>query len=138
MKKLLLGVAVLMVFVPVLCWAQQPPDEKMLVGRVQSVDPSGTEITRTDGTRLVTPPGARLLPGSVEQGMLVLAVYREGQNGDKVLTRLAREQREPAADSPPREPAPESAPNDKPASKASSQCFSLPRRSVVMFGAVCA
>ena len=129
MKKLLLGVAVLMLFAPVPSEAQQPPEEKMLVGRVQSVDESGTEITLTDGTRLVTPPGARLQPGSVEKGMVVLAVYREGENGDKVLTRLAREQREPAA---------ESAPRDKPASNANSQCFSLPRRSPVMFGAVCA
>ncbi len=129
MKKLLLGVVVLMLFAPVAGSAQQQAEEKMLVGRVQSVDESGTEITLTDGTRLVTPPGARLLPGPVEQGMLVLAVYREEQNGDKVLTRLAREQREPAA---------ESAPRDKPTSNANSQWFSLPRRSPVMFGAVCA
>ncbi len=129
MKKLLLGVVVLMLFAPVAGSAQQQAEEKMLVGRVQSVDESGTEITLTDGTRLVTPPGARLLPGSVEQGMLVLAVYREEQNGDKVLTRLAREQREPAA---------ESAPRDKPTSNVNSQWFSLPRRSPVMFGAGCA
>lgn len=131
MKKLFCGIAVLMLFTPGLSPAQQQPEEKMLVGRVQSVDSSGTEITLTDGTRLVTPPGARLLPGSVEQGMLVLAVYRERENGDKVLTRLAREQREPAA---------ETGPKDKPATDASSaaQCFGLPRRSPVMFGAVCA
>jgi hypothetical protein len=128
-KKVLLGVVVLMLFAPVPGSAQQPSEEKMLVGRVQSVDESGTEITLTDGTRLVTPPGARLLPGSVEQGMLVLAVYREGENGDKVLTRLAREQREPSA---------ESAPRDKPTGNANSQCFGVPRRSPVMFGAVCA
>lgn len=131
MKKLFFGIAVLMLFAPVLGSAQQQPEEKMLVGRVQSVDSSGTEITLTDGTRLVTPPGARLRPGSVEQGMLVLAVYRERENGDKVLTRLAREQREPAA---------ETGPKDEPATDANSaaQCFSLPRRSPVMFGAVCA
>jgi len=130
-KKLFFGIAaVLMLFTPGLSPAQQP-EEKMLVGRVQSVDSSGTEITLTDGTRLVTPPGARLLPGSVEQGMLVLAVYRQGKNGDKVLTRLAREQREPAA---------ETGPRDKPGTGASSaaQCFGLPRRSPVIFGAVCA
>ena len=131
MKKLFFGIAaVLMLFTPGLSPAQQP-EEKMLVGRVQSVDSSGTEITLTDGTRLVTPPGARLLPGSVEQGMLVLAVYRQGENGVKVLTRLAREQREPAA---------ETGPKDKPGTDANSaaQCFGLPRRSPVMFGAVCA
>ena len=131
MKKLFFGIAaVLMLFTPGLSPAQQP-EEKMLVGRVQSVDSSGTEITLTDGTRLVTPHGARLLPGSVEEGMLVLAVYRQGENGVKVLTRLAREQREPAA---------ETGPRDKPGTGASSaaQCFGLPRRSPVMFGAVCA
>jgi len=130
-KKLFFGIAaVLMLFTPGLSPAQQP-EEKMLVGRVQSVDSSGTEITLTDGTRLVTPPGARLLPGSVEKGMLVLAVYRQGENGVKVLTRLAREQREPAA---------ETGPRDKPGTDASSaaQCFGLPRRSPVIFGAVCA
>lgn len=131
MKKLFFGIAaVLMLFTPGLSPAQQP-EEKMLVGRVQSVDSSGTEITLTDGTRLVTPHGARLLPGSVEEGMLVLAVYRQGENGVKVLTRLAREQREPAA---------ETGPRDKPGTGASSaaQCFGLPRRSPVIFGAVCA
>jgi hypothetical protein len=130
-KKLLFSIAVLMLFAPVPGSAQQQPEEKMLFGRVQSVDSSGTEITLTDGTRLVTPPGARLRPGSVEQGMLVLAVYRQGENGDKVLTRLAREQREPAA---------ETGPKDKPGTDANSaaQCFGLPRRSPVMFGAVCA
>jgi len=130
-KKLFFGIAaVLMLFTPGLSPAQQP-EEKMLVGRVQSVDSSGTEITLTDGTRLVTPHGARLLPGSVEEGMLVLAVYRQGENGVKVLTRLAREQREPAA---------ETGPRDKPGTGASSaaQCFGLPRRSPVIFGAVCA
>jgi len=128
-KKLLFSIAVLMLFAPVPGSAQQQSEERMLVGRVQSVDSSGTEITLTDGTRLVTPPGARLLPGSVEQGMLVLAVYRQGENGDKVLTRLAREQREPAAETGP-----------KPGTDANSaaQCFGLPRRSPVMFGAVCA
>lgn len=131
MKKLFFGIAVLMLFTPGLSAAQQQPEEKMLVGRVQSVDSSGTEITLTDGTRLMTPPGARLLPGSVEQGMLVLAVYRERENGDKILTRLAGEQREPAA---------KTGPKDKPATDGNSaaQCFSLPRRSPVMFGAVCA
>ena len=131
MKKLLFSIVALVLFAPGVSLAQQQPEETMLVGRVQSVDSSGTEITLTDGTRLVTPPGARLLPGSVEQGMLVLAVYRERENGDKVLTRLAGEQREPAA---------ETSPKDKPATDANSaaQCFSPPRRSPVMFGAVCA
>lgn len=131
MKKLLFALAVPMLFAPVLSQAQQQSEEKMLVGRVQSVDPSGTEITLTDGTRLLTPPGARLQPGALEQGVLVVAVYRERENGDKVLMRLSREQREPAA---------ETAPPDKPANKANAaaQCSGLPRRSPVMFGAVCA
>ena len=83
MKKLFFGIAaVLTLFTPGLSPAQQP-EEKMLVGYVQSVDSSGTEITLTDGTRLVTPPGARLLPGSVEEGMLVLAVYRQGKTATR-------------------------------------------------------
>jgi hypothetical protein len=65
-------------------------EEKVIIGEVQSVDESGTQITLTDGTKLLTPPGAMLTPGTVQQGMHVVAMYREQENGDKVLTRLAR------------------------------------------------
>ena len=70
-------------------YAQAQPEEKVIIGEVQSVDASGTEITLTDGTRLLTPPGAMFQPGALRQGMQVVAVYREQQNGDKILTRLA-------------------------------------------------
>jgi hypothetical protein len=66
---------------------QVQPHEKILQGEVQSVDASGTEITLTDGTTLVTPPGATLRPGALEQGTIVIATYRE-ENGNNVLTGL--------------------------------------------------
>jgi hypothetical protein len=66
---------------------QVQPQEKILKGEVQRVDESGTEITLTDGTRLVTPPGATLRPGALEQGAIVIATYRE-ENGNNVLTGL--------------------------------------------------
>ena len=34
-------------------------------------------------------PGAMLRPGAIQQGMQVVAVYREQENGSKILTRLA-------------------------------------------------
>jgi hypothetical protein len=66
---------------------QVQPQEKILKGEVQRVDESGTEITLTDGTTLVTPPGATLRPGTLAQGALVIATYRE-ENGNNVLTGL--------------------------------------------------
>ena len=69
--------------------AQTQLEEKVIIGEVQSVDASGTEITLTDGTKLLTPPGAMLQPGALRQGMQVVAVYREQENGAKILTRLA-------------------------------------------------
>ena len=93
MKKLLLGVVLLILFAPMLAFAQQS-EQKILVGRVQSVDESRTEITLTDGTRLLTPPGAMLRPGALEEGAVVIAIYQEEENGDKIVTRLARGPRE--------------------------------------------
>lgn len=77
---------------------QVQPQEKILQGEVQSVDESGTEITLTDGTTLVTPPGATLRPGALEQGTIVIATYRE-ENGNNVLTGLLvrNDERVPAA-----------------------------------------
>ena len=74
---------------------QEQREEKMLVGQVQSVDESGTELTLTDGTKLLTPPGSRFRPGVLGEGMLVIAMYREEENGNKILTRLSLGQREP-------------------------------------------
>ena len=90
---------------------QLPPGEdKIIEGEVRSIDPSGTEITLTDGTRLITPPGAALKPGVLAEGMKVIASYRE-HNGDNVLTELAL--KEPAA-SPSTEPKAPGAPSDGP------------------------
>jgi hypothetical protein len=60
---------------------------KTVEGQVGSVDSSRTEITLTDGTRLVTPPGVVFKPGAVTEGMTVLASYRE-ENGRNILTGL--------------------------------------------------
>ena len=70
-------------------------EETMLIGQVQSVDETGTAITLTDGTKLLTPPGSVLRPGALEKGAMVIAMYRE-ENGDKILTRLSLAQSESA------------------------------------------
>ena len=114
MKKLILaGLVVTVGFAPALVFAQtkgesseqapapgreQAPsqgEERMVVGQVQSVDESGTELTLTDGTKLLTPPGSRLRPGVLNEGMLVVAMYRE-ENGGKILTRISLGQSAPA------------------------------------------
>ena len=69
-------------------------EEKKVEGQVRSVDPSGTEITLTDGTKLTTPPRTALKPGVLAEGAIVVASYRE-ENGKKVLTGLAL--KEPSA-----------------------------------------
>ena len=71
----------------------------MLVGQVQSVDETGTEISLIDGAKLLTPPGSMLRPGALEEGMVVVAVYRE-ENGDKILTKLSLGHSEPAPSTP--------------------------------------
>jgi hypothetical protein len=89
--------------------APPPVDDKIVEGQIRSVDPTGTAITLTDGTRLVVPPGAKLRPEVVTAGAIVIATYIE-QNGSKFLTRLVVT--EPSA-SPPTEPgsaAPSTAP----------------------------
>jgi len=120
-KKLLLaGLLATLGLAPALASAQTPvpqprapqpqAEEKMLVGEVQSIDESGTQITLKDGTMLLTPPGSMLRPGALEQGMVVVAMYREQENGDKVLTRLSLGQGQPG---PGAQPAP-GAPTDAP------------------------
>jgi hypothetical protein len=80
-------------------------EEKKVEGQVKSVDPSGTELTLTDGTTLSTPPRTVIRSGVLSEGSIVIASYRE-ENGKKVLTGLAVK----GADSPPagapRSPAP--------------------------------
>ena len=104
MNKLLMlvGLVVLIALAPLSALAQTQSEEKILVGRVQSVDESGTELTLGDGTKLLTPPGAKLNPGALEEGMMVIAMYREQDDGRKILTRLSRGQREPVPEAPKR------------------------------------
>ena len=98
----LVGMVLVCVLAPLYALAQTQSEEKMLVGRVQSVDDSGTELTLADGTKLLTPPGAQFNPGALERGMIVIAMYREQGDGRKVLTRLSRGQSEPAPETPKR------------------------------------
>lgn len=70
-------------------------EEQAVEGRIASVDPSRTEITLTDGTKLVTPRGAVFTPGAVTEGMTIVASYKE-ENGAKVLTGIAVKDRGPA------------------------------------------
>ena len=101
MKKLLLAVLFAMIdLAPTFALAQAQAEEKMLVGEVQSIDQTGTQITLKDGTTLLTPPGSMLRPGALEQGMLVVAMYREEQNGDKILTKLSLGHSLPAPEGP--------------------------------------
>ena len=104
MKRLVMLVGLVAVFALAAPYAlaQTQSDEKMLVGRVQSVDESGTELTLADGTKLVTPPGAQFNPGALEEGMVVVAMYREQDDGRKVLTSLSRGRSEPVPDAPKR------------------------------------
>jgi Protein of unknown function (DUF1344) len=99
---MLVGMVLVCALAPLYALAQTQPEEKMLVGRVQSVDESGTELTLADGTKLLTPPGAQFNPGALERGMIVIAMYREQDDGRKVLTRLSRGQSEPAPETPKR------------------------------------
>ena len=104
MKKLMLaGLVAVLGFAPAFALAQAQAEEKMLVGQVQSVDETGTEITLTDGTKLLTPPGSMLRPGALEEGMVVVAMYRE-ENGDKILTKLSLGRGEPAPSAPSESP----------------------------------
>ena len=88
----------------------QPPaagqsSEKMVQGQVKSINPAGTELTLTDGTRLVAPAGATIKPGIIVEGMTVIASYRE-ENGDKVMTELTvqKPSGSPPSASPPADP----------------------------------
>ena len=114
MKKLLLaGLVALTGFAPTLALAQASADEKVLVGRVQSVDGSGTEITLAEGTKLVTPIGSTIRPGALQEGTMVVAMYREQEDGNKVLTRLTLRQNEPMAPTTPSETTPSETPKQQ-------------------------
>ena len=103
MKKwMLAGLVAVLGFAPAFALAETQADKKMAVGRVQGVDETGTEVTLTDGTKLLTPPGSIVRPGALEKGTEVIAMYRE-ENGDKILTDLTLGQIEPPVPSTPSE-----------------------------------
>jgi hypothetical protein len=61
---MLVGLVVLTASAPLYALAPAQAEETILVGQVQSVDETGTEITLADGTKLVTPPGSVIRPGA--------------------------------------------------------------------------
>lgn len=75
--------------------AQAPQMENAVEGRVQRVDASRTEITLSDGTKLIAPADSMLKSGAITEGMRIVASYRE-ENGAKILTGLAVRDRGPA------------------------------------------
>jgi hypothetical protein len=100
LKKLMLaGLLAVLGLAPAVALAQAQAEEKMLVGQVRSVDEAGTEITLADGTKLLTPPGSVVRPGTLREGTMVVAMYRE-ENGDKILTKLSLRQGAPAPSTP--------------------------------------
>jgi hypothetical protein len=104
LKKLMVaGLVAVLGVAPAFALAQAQREETMLVGQVQSVDETGTAITLTDGTKLLTPPGSVIRPGALQEGTMVAAMYRE-ENGDKILTKLSVTQRAPAPSTPSESP----------------------------------
>jgi hypothetical protein len=104
LKKLMLaGLVAVLSFAPAGALAQAQTEEKILVGQVQSVDETGTKITLADGTKLVTPPGSVIRPGVLQEGTMVVAMYRE-ENGDKILTKLSLRPSAPAPSTPSESP----------------------------------
>jgi len=104
LKKLMVaGLVAVLGFAPAFALAQAQREETMLVGQVQSVDETGTAITLTDGTKLLTPPGSVIRPGALQEGTMVAAMYRE-ENGDKILTKLSLTQSAPAPSTPSESP----------------------------------
>jgi hypothetical protein len=101
LKTLVLaGLVAVLGFAPAFALAQAQAEEKILVGEVQSLDESGTELTLTDGTKLLTPAGSMIRPGALEGGMIVVAMYREQENGNKILTRLSLRPSQPVPATP--------------------------------------
>ena len=104
MKKLMLvGLLAVLGLAPAVALAQAQAEETILVGQVQSVDETGTAITLTDGTKLLTPLGSVIRPRALQEGSMVIAMYLE-ENGDKIVTKLSLKQREPAPSTPSESP----------------------------------
>src|SRR5437870_11177055 len=86
---MLAGLVAVLGFAPVFALAQAQAEEKILVGQVLSVDQSGTQLTLKDGTTLLTPPGATLRPGALQEGHArgsdVPGAGKWGQGADQSL-----------------------------------------------------
>jgi len=100
-KLMLAGLVAALGFAPAFALAQA--QEKMLVGQVQSVDETGTKITLTDGTKLLTPLGSVIRPRALQEGTMVVAMYLE-ENGDKIVTKLSLKPSAPAPSTPSESP----------------------------------
>ena len=100
-KLMLAGLVAVLGFAPAFALAQA--QEKTLVGQVQSVDETGTKITLTDGTKLLTPLASVIRPRALQEGTMVVAMYLE-ENGDKIVTKLFLKQSEPAPSTPSESP----------------------------------
>jgi len=90
---MLAGLVAVLGFAPAFALAQA--QEKILVGQVQSVDESGTQITLTDGSKLLTPLGSVIRSRALQEGTTVVAMYLE-ENGDKIVTKLSLQPSAPA------------------------------------------
>jgi uncharacterized cupredoxin-like copper-binding protein len=95
-KLMLAGLVAVLGFAPAFVLAQA--QQQMAVGQVQSVDETGTKITLTDGTKLLTPLGSVIRPRALQAGTTVVAIYLE-ENGDNIVTKLSLTQSAPAPSS---------------------------------------
>src|SRR5262249_54010075 len=98
---MLAGLVAVLGFAPAFALAQA--QQQMAVGQVQSVDETGTNITLTDGTKLLTPLGSVIRPRALQEGTTVIAIYLE-ENGDNIVTKLSLQQSAPAPSSAKRMP----------------------------------
>ena len=95
-RLMLAGLGAVLGFAPAFALAQA--QQQMAVGQVQSVDETGTKITLTDGTKLLTPLGSVIRPRALQEGTTVIAIYLE-ENGDNIVTKLSLKQSAPAPSS---------------------------------------
>ena len=96
-KLVLAGLVAMLGVAPAFALAQA--QEKMLVGQVQSVDETGTKITLTDGSKLLTPLGSVIRSRALQEGATVVAMYLE-ENGEKIVTKLSLKPSAPAPSTP--------------------------------------
>jgi Protein of unknown function (DUF1344) len=100
-RRMLAGLVAMLGFAPAFTLAQA--QERMLVGQVQSVDETGTKITLTDGSKLLTPLGSVIRSRALQEGTTVVAMYVE-ENGDKIVTKLSLKPSAPGPSTPSESP----------------------------------